>query len=162
MEIAPFRVAVTEADLEDLRERLGRTRWPAEPEGIGWSRGVPVAYLKRLAEYWRTRYDWRKAEAELNAFPQFVAEIDGARVHFLPVRSPEPDALPLIMTHGWPGSVVEFLDVIGPLTDPRAHSGNPLDAFHLVAPSLPGFAFSGPTRQPDWGTPRFARVFSPR
>jgi pimeloyl-ACP methyl ester carboxylesterase len=121
---------------------------------------VPAAYLKGLAAYWRTGYDWRQAEAELNAFPQFTTEIDGANVHFLHVRSPEPDALPLILTHGWPGSVVEFLDVIGPLTDPRAHGGEAADAFHVVAPSLPGFAFSGPTREPNWGTPRFARAFA--
>jgi hypothetical protein len=137
-EIRPFRIDIPQADLDDLRDRLGRTRWSGEVAGAGWSRGVPVGYLKELAEYWRTAYDWRKAETELNAFPQFTTEIDGANIHFLHVRSPEPDALPLLLSHGWPGSIVEFLDVIGPLTDPAAHGGDPADAFHLVRPHRRG------------------------
>jgi pimeloyl-ACP methyl ester carboxylesterase len=159
-EIRPFRIAVPQADLDDLRERLARTRWPDELPGVGWSRGVPLAYLQELAEYWRTGYDWRSWEARLNQYPQFVTTIDGANVHFLRVRSPEPDALPLILTHGWPGSIVEFLEVIGPLADPRAHGGDPADAFHLVIPSLPGYGFSGPTRETGWTTSRVAKAWA--
>lgn len=159
-EIRPFRIDVPQADLEDLRERLARTRFPGELPGVGWSRGVPLGYLRGLAEYWRDGYDWREWEARLNAFPQFATEIDGQNVHFLHVRSPEPGALPLILTHGWPGSVVEFLDVIGPLADPRSHGGDPADAFHLVIPSLPGFGFSGPTREPGWTEGRIARAWA--
>ncbi|MEV4217480.1 epoxide hydrolase family protein [Nonomuraea sp. NPDC049725] len=155
----PFRIDIPQADLDDLRERLARTRWPDELDGAGWSYGVPVAYARRLAEHWRTRYDWREHEAALNAHPQFVTGIDGQDVHFLHVRSPEPDALPLLITHGWPGSVVEFMKVIGPLTDPRAHGGDPADAFHLVAPSIPGFGFSGPTRERGWDVARVARAW---
>jgi epoxide hydrolase len=118
-DIRPFRIEVPETDLDDLRERLARTRWPDELPGVGWSRGVPLGYLKELAEYCRTSYDWRKHEAMLNELPQFTTIIDGANVHFLQVRSQERDALPLVVTHGWPGSFVEFLDVIEPLTDPR-------------------------------------------
>jgi epoxide hydrolase len=156
----PFRVDIPQADLDDLHRRLANTRWPDELPGVGWSRGVPLGYLKELAEYWRTGYDWRAAEARLNQFPQFVTEIDGANVHFYHVRSPEPDALPLVITHGWPGSVAEFLDVIGPLTDPRAHGGDPADAFHLVVPSLPGYGFSGPTSQTGWDYTRTARAWA--
>ena len=141
-EIRPFKIEIPQADLDDLRERLARTRWPAQLPGGGWRRGVPVAYLKGLAAYWRDGYDWRAQEAALNAFPQFTTGIDGQTIHFLHVRSPEPDALPLILTHSWPNSVAEFLRVIGPLADPRAHRGGPADAFHVVAPSLPGFGFS--------------------
>jgi pimeloyl-ACP methyl ester carboxylesterase len=140
----PFRIEIPEADLEDLRSRLAQTRWPDEMANVGWERGVPLGYLKELAEYWRTGYDWRAAEDQLNQLPQFTTEIDGATVYFLHVKSPEPDATPLLITHGWPGSVVEFLDVLGPLTDPRAHGGDPADAFSLVIPSIPGFGFSQP------------------
>jgi pimeloyl-ACP methyl ester carboxylesterase len=149
--IQPFRVEVPQADLDDLRDRLGRTRWPGELPGAGWSRGVPLGYLKDLAEYWRDGYDWRKQEARLNQLPQFVTVVDGQPIHFLHVRSPESDALPLVVTHGYPSSVVEFLDLVGPLTDPRAHGGDPADAFHLVAPSLPGFGFSTPIQGAGWG-----------
>jgi pimeloyl-ACP methyl ester carboxylesterase len=121
---------------------------------------VPTTWLRELAEYWRSGYDWRAAEAKLNSYPQFTTVIDGQRIHFLHVRSPEPDALPLVLTHGWPGSVVEFLDVIGPLTDPRAHGGASEDAFHVVIPSLPGFGFSGPTADAGWGTERIARAWA--
>jgi epoxide hydrolase len=160
MTIKPFKIDIPQADLDDLRDRLARTRWPDELPGVGWSRGVPLAYLKELADYWRTRYDWRKHEARLNQFPQFTTEIDGANIHFLHVRSPERDALPLILTHGWPGSIVEFLDVIGPLSDPRSHGGNPADAFDLVIPSLPGFGLSGPTREIGWTEQRIAAAFA--
>jgi epoxide hydrolase len=158
-EIRAFSVEIPQADLEDLRDRLARTRWPDELPGMGWSRGVPLGYLKELAEYWRTSYDWRKHEAVLNEFPQFTTTIDGANVHFLHVPSPEPDALPLVITHGWPGSIVEFLDVIGPLSDPRSHGGDPADAFHLVIPSIPGYGFSGPTREAGWTTSRVAKAW---
>lgn len=159
-EIRPFRVDIPDADLADLRERLARTRWPAELPGVGWSRGVPGEYLRRVAQYWHTAYDWRAQEAKLNAIPQLTTTIDGQNVHFLHVRSPEPDALPLIVTHGWPGSIVEFMKIIEPLTNPAANGGDPADAFHLVAPSLPGFGFSGPTKEPGWGTERIARAWA--
>jgi len=158
--IRPFRVAIPQSVLDDLHDRLARTRWPEKLPGDDWSSGVPVGYLEELAEYWRMGYDWREWEARLNEFPQYTTEIDGQNVHFLHARSPEPDALPLILTHGWPGSVVEFLDIIGPLTDPRAHGGDPADAFHLVIPSLPGFGFSGPTRDGGWDTARIARAWA--
>jgi epoxide hydrolase len=159
-QIRPFRIEIPQAELDDLRDRLLRTRWPDELPGVGWTRGVPLGYLKDLAGYWRDGYDWRKQEASLNELPQFTTTIDGANVHFLHVRSREPGALPLILTHGWPGSVVEFLNVIGPLTDPRAHGGDPADAFHLVIPSMPGYGLSGPTREPGWTTSRVARAWA--
>ena len=140
--VQPFRIMVSDADIEDLKDRLAKTRWPDETPGEGWSRGVPVDYLRELAEYWRTQYDWRRHEAKLNEYPQFTTRIDGQTMHFLHVRSPEPNAMPLVLLHGWPCSVVEFIDVIGPLTDPRAHGGDPADAFHVVVPSLPGHGFS--------------------
>jgi len=158
-EIRPFRVEVPQADLDDLRDRLGRTRWPGEVPGAGWSRGIPLGYLEELAGYWRDGYDWRAQEARLNQLPQYLTEVDGQPIHFLHVRSPEPGALPLVVTHGYPGSVVEFLDLIGPLTDPRAHGGDPADAFHVVAPSLPGFGFSTPVREPGWAMTRTARAW---
>lgn len=155
----PFRVAFPESELEDLRDRLARTRWPAELPDVGWSRGVPATYLRRLAEYWRTGFDWRAQEAALNAFPQFTTTIDGERIHFLHVRSPEPDALPLIVTHGWPGSVIELTKIIAPLSDPAANGGDAADAFHLVVPSLPGFGLSGPTRATGWDTDHIAHAW---
>jgi epoxide hydrolase len=158
-EIRPFRIEVPQAALDDLGERLARTRWPAEPEGIGWSRGVPVGYLRELAEYWRTAYDWRRHEARLNQLPQFTTTVDGANLHFLHVRSPEPEATPLLLIHGWPGSVVEFQELIGPLTDPRAHGGDPADAFHVVVPSIPGHGFSGPLAETGWNHGRIAGAF---
>jgi len=159
-QITPFRIDVPQAQLDDLAARLDNTRWPtAGPEG-DWSRGVPADYLKGLVDHWRNGYDWRQAEARLNEHPQFTTEIDGANVHFLHVTSPEPDATPLLLLHGWPGSVVEFLDVIGPLSDPRAHGGDPADAFHLVIPSLPGFGFSGPTPGDGWTSRRIASAMA--
>ncbi|MGV9821422.1 epoxide hydrolase family protein [Nocardia xishanensis] len=142
-DIRPFRIEIPQHQLDQLHTRLADTLWPEELPGVGWDKGMPVSYLKPLAEYWRTGYDWRAVEARLNELPQFVTEIDGEQVHFLHVRSPEPDALPLVLNHGWPGTFVEFLDVLGPLSDPRGHGADPADAFHLVVPSLPGFAFSG-------------------
>jgi pimeloyl-ACP methyl ester carboxylesterase len=159
-EIRPFRVDIPQEDLDDLNGRLDRTRWPDELPGVGWSRGVPLGYIKDLAEYWRNSYDWRTWEAGLNELPQFTTQIDNQNVHFLHVRSPEPDALPLIISHGYPGSVVEFLDVIGPLTDPVSHGGEAADAFHVVAPSIPGFGFSTPVREPGWEMARTARAFA--
>jgi pimeloyl-ACP methyl ester carboxylesterase len=156
----PFRIDVPQADLDDLRGRLARTRWPDELPGVGWSYGVSKRYLVELVEHWRVGYDWRKHQARLNQVPQFTTEIDGQTVHFLQLRSPEPDATPLIVTHGWPSTVYDFLDVLGPLTDPRSHGGDPADAFHVVAPSVPGFGFSGPTRQTGWGVGRIARAWA--
>jgi pimeloyl-ACP methyl ester carboxylesterase len=143
-QIRPFRIEIPQADLDDLRARLASTRWPATPRVDDWSRGVPAGYLKGLAEYWATGFDWRAHEAALNEIPQFSTEIDGQTTHFFHVRSPEPDALPLILTHGWPSSPVEFLKLIGPLTDPRGHGADPADAFDVVLPSLPGYGFSNP------------------
>jgi epoxide hydrolase len=157
--IQPYRIAIPQADLDELRDRLGRTRWPDELPDVGWAYGVPLDYLKGLVEYWRTGYDWRAHEARLNEFAQFTTTIDGQNIHFLHVRSPEPNALPLIVTHGWPGSIVEFMKIIGPLTDPRNHGGDPADAFHVVAPSLPGFGLSGPTHETGWNTDRVARAW---
>ena len=153
-EIRPFRIDIPDRDLEDLRERLAGTRWPDELPGGGWRRGVPLDYLRQLADYWRAGFDWRAQEARLNALPQYTTEIDGQTVHFLHVRSPEPAAMPLLVIHGYPSSVVEFLEVIGPLSDPRAHGGDRADAFHLVVPSLPGFGLSTPVREPGWDMAR--------
>jgi len=150
-DIRPFRIEIPPRDIDDLHGRLARTRWPDDPPGSGWERGVPGAYVRGLAEYWRTAFDWRAAEAALNQVPQFTTTIDGQPIHFLHVRSPHPGALPLLLTHGWPSSPVEFLRVIGPLADPGSHGGDPADAFHLVIPSLPGYGFSAPVRQPGWG-----------
>jgi microsomal epoxide hydrolase len=157
--IRPFRIDIPQAEVDDLRDRLARTRWPDQMPGVGWDYGIPLDYVKGLAEYWRTGYDWRVQEARLNEFPQFTTAIDGQNVHFLHVRSPEPQALPLIITHGWPGSVAEFMEIIGPLADPRAHGGDPADAFHLVVPSIPGYGFSGPTRDRGWNPHRIARAW---
>ena len=146
-EIHPFLIEVPQADLEDLRSRLARTRWPNPgpgPAADDWSRGVPLGYLTRLARYWAGDFDWRAQEAALNQIPQFTTVIDEQRIHFFHIRSPEPGALPLILTHGWPSSPVEFTRLIGPLTNPRAHGGDPADAFHVVLPSLPGYGFSNP------------------
>jgi pimeloyl-ACP methyl ester carboxylesterase len=154
--IVPFRLAVADEALADLRSRLIATRWP-DRETVGdWSQGVPLDRIKALCEYWAHVYDWRRCETRLNALGQYHASIDGLRIHFLHVRSPNPDATPLILTHGWPGSVVEFLDVIGPLADPAAHGGDAADAFHVVVPSLPGFGFSDKPATAGWGVERIA------
>jgi hypothetical protein len=149
-DITPFRIDIPQQQLDDLQDRLGRARWPAALPGDDWDTGVPVHWLRDLTEYWRTEYDWRAAEARLNRYPQFTTTIDGQHIHFLHVRSLEPGAFPLILTHGWPDSIVGFLDLIEPLTDPRAHGGDPADAFDVVIPSLPGFGFSGPTVDRGW------------
>jgi epoxide hydrolase len=155
----PFRIGIPQEDLDDLRDRLARTRWPDQLHGVGWDYGIALEYVQDLAEYWRTGYDWRAQEQRLNAFPQFTTTVDGQRVHFLHVRSAEPDALPLIITHGWPGSIAEFMNIIGPLTDPVAYGGDGADAFHLVVPSIPGFGFSGPTTDTGWNVRRIARAW---
>jgi pimeloyl-ACP methyl ester carboxylesterase len=159
-DIHPFRIDIPQAQLDDLHRRLDATRWPDELPGVGWSYGIPAGYLKELTAYWRESYDWRAHETRLNGFPQFTTTIDGQNVHFLHVKSAAANATPLIVTHGWPGSVVEFLDIIGPLTDPVAHGGNARDAFHLVIPSIPGFGFSGPTTEKGWGVDRIAKAWA--
>src|SRR3712207_6784884 len=158
-EIRPFRIEIPQAALDDLRERLDRTRFPDEIPGVGWSRGVPLDYLKDLTQYWADGFDWRQQEAKLNRLPQFTTTIDGQNIHFLHVRSPEPDALPLIITHGYPSSIVEFVEIIGALTDPVSHGGDATDAFHVVAPSIPGFGFSTPALETGWEMARTARAF---
>jgi epoxide hydrolase len=155
-EIGPFRIEIPEADLDDLRLRLHLTRWPDAETVDDWSQGIPLSYTRDLCRYWLEQYDWRACEASLNRYPQFRISIDGLDIHFLHVRSPHSDALPLVLTHGWPGSIVEFRKVIGPLTDPAAHGGDADDAFHLVCPSLPGFGFSGKPGRSGWGVDRIA------
>jgi pimeloyl-ACP methyl ester carboxylesterase len=159
-EIVEFRLDVPEADLDDLRERLARTRFPERETVADWSQGIPLAYVKELCEYWRDGYDWRRVEARLNAIGQLRTEIDGLGIHFLHARSPHPGALPLLLTHGWPGSVVEFFKVIGPLVDPPAHGGDAADAFDVVCPSLPGYGFSDKPSEPGWGVPRIAAAWA--
>ncbi|MEV0643135.1 epoxide hydrolase [Streptomyces sp. NPDC050619] len=158
--VRPFRIDIPQGDLDDLYDRLDRARWPDDLSATGWAYGVPADYLRELVRYWRHSYDWRAAEAQLNAWPQFTTTIDGANVHFAHIRSPEPDATPLIITHGWPGSIVEFLDVVGPLTDPAAHGGDPADAFHIVVPSIPGFGLSGPAPDTGWEAGRIAGAWA--
>ncbi|MGH9047799.1 MAG: epoxide hydrolase family protein [Acidimicrobiales bacterium] len=159
-DIAPFRIEIADDVLEDLARRLAETRWPeAEPVG-DWSQGVPLAYLRDLCRYWAEHYDWRSRERRLNAFAQYRTEIDHLGIHFVHVPSPEPGALPLVLTHGWPGSVVEFVEVIGPLTDPAAHGGDPADAFHVVCPSLPGYGFSDKPQSTGWGVERIAGAWA--
>jgi epoxide hydrolase len=155
-----FRIAVADAELDDLRARLRATRWPEREAVDDWSQGVPLDYLKELCRHWAEDYDWRATERRLNALPQFRTTIDGLGIHFLHVRSPHSDALPLVMTHGWPGSIVEFLGVIGPLTDPVAHGGDATDAFHIVCPSLPGYGFSDKPARTGWGVERIASAWA--
>lgn len=157
--ISPFQLAIPDATLADLRARLENTRWPDRETVDDWSQGVPLDRIKALCDYWEHEYDWRRCEARLNAAGQFQTDIDGLSIHFLHIRSPHPEAVPLILTHGWPGSVIEFLDVIGPLTDPVAHGGDAADAFHLVIPSLPGFGFSDKPTTTGWGVERIARAW---
>ena len=158
--VTPFRVEVGDDQLDDLRRRLAGARWPEPAPVTDWSQGVPVDWLRDLCAYWQDEYDWRRCEKTLAGFPQFTTEVDGLGVHFIHVQSPSPDALPLVMTHGWPGSVVEFLDVIGPLADPAAHGDDPADAFHVVCPSLPGYGFSGKPAEPGWDIDRIADAWA--
>jgi pimeloyl-ACP methyl ester carboxylesterase len=158
--IRPFRVDIPEEALDDLRRRIAATRWPSRELVADRSQGVQLATMQELARYWTTDYDWRKAEARLNALPQFTTTIDGVDIHFLHVKSPHEDALPLIMTHGWPGSVIELLETVGPLTDPTAHGGEASDAFDLVLPSLPGYGFSGEPADLGWNVGRVAQAWA--
>jgi pimeloyl-ACP methyl ester carboxylesterase len=160
VDITPFRVVIGEDAIEDVRRRLHQTRWP-EPETVDdWSQGVPLAYAREVCRYWADDYDWDAAESRLNRFPQFRTEIDGLGIHFVHARSSHPNALPLILTHGWPGSTVEFAKVIGPLVDPAADGGEPEDAFHVVCPSLPGYGFSDKPTTTGWGTERIAGAWA--
>ncbi|MGY1664194.1 epoxide hydrolase family protein [Geodermatophilus sp. SYSU D00705] len=158
--IRPFRVDVSDEALTELRRRIESTRWPTRELVADRSQGVQLATMQELCRFWATEYDWRRCEAKLNALPQFVTEIDGVDVHFIHVRSPHEDALPLVMTHGWPGSVVELLETVGPLTDPTAHGGRAEDAFHLVLPSLPGYGFSGEPTELGWDVARVGRAWA--
>jgi len=155
-----FEIRVDDRDLDDLRDRLARTRWPDAETVDDWSQGVPLAYMRELCRYWEREYDWRACERRLNAFPHFKAEVDGLGIHFIHARSPHPDAFPLVLTHGWPGSVVEFLKVIGPLVDPVAHGGDASDAFDIVCPSLPGYGFSDKPTGTGWGLERIAGAWA--
>lgn len=159
-DITPFKVDVPQAALDDLKERLANTRWPDKEPVTDWSQGVPLTKAQSLVEYWRTRYEWRPVERTLNGLPQFRTQIDGLGIHFIHVRSKHKNALPMILTHGWPGSVLEFLQVIAPLTDPTAHGGKADEAFHLVIPSLPGFGFSDKPTEPGWRLPRIANAWA--
>jgi len=158
--ISPFTYRAPQSALDDLRQRLARVRWPERETVTDWSQGVPVAKLQALVEYWRTDYDWRRCETRFNGFAQYRTEIEGLDFHFLHLRSPHANALPLIITHGWPGSVIEFFKIIEPLTNPTAHGGKPEDAFHVVAPSLPGFAFSGKPDRRGWNAARIAEAWA--
>ena len=159
-DIRPFQIEVPQEQIDDLVRRIAATRWPTTELVPDRSQGVQLTTLQALADYWTSEYDWRRCEARLNALPQFTTEIDGVEIHFVHVRSRHEDAMPLIMTHGWPGSVVEMLDTVGPLTDPTAHGGSPEDAFHLVLPSLPGYGFSGVPAELGWDSGRIARAWA--
>lgn len=158
-EILPFTVAISEDAIADLRARLAATRWPDAETTGDWSQGIPLGYLRELCDYWANAYDMRRIERQLNAWPQFRTVIDGLGFHGLHVRSPHPGALALVMTHGWPGSLIEFLEVIGPLTDPVAHGGDAADAFHVVCPALPGYGFSDKPREAGWSVERIGRAW---
>lgn len=158
--ITPFTLAIPQSELDDLHRRLDRARWPERETVDDWTQGVPLGKMRALCDHWRHRYDWRACEERLNALGQFRTEIDGLRIHFLHIRSPHADAMPLLLTHGWPGSVIEFLKTVGPLTDPTAHGGDAADAFHLVIPSLPGYGFSDKPRETGWDVARIAKAWA--
>jgi len=158
--IKPFSIHVADSDLQDLDQRLALARFPEKETPHDWSQGVPLEYMREVVDYWRDDYDWRRAESRINAFDQFTAEIEGLDIHFLHVRSEEPNALPLVLTHGWPGSIVEFLKVIEPLTNPAAHGGDSGDAFHVVCPALPGYGFSGKPAGTGWGVEKIASTWA--
>jgi pimeloyl-ACP methyl ester carboxylesterase len=158
--VRPFHVEVPEEDLVELRRRIAATRWPEKEPVTDQSQGVQLATMQALARYWETEYDFGRLEARLNAFPQFITELDGLDIHFIHLKSPHEDALPLIITHGWPGSVIEILNVIGPLADPTAHGGDAADAFHVVVPSMPGYGFSAKPEETGWDTARMARAWA--
>jgi hypothetical protein len=157
--IRPFHVNVPETELNDLGRRINATKWPEQETVTDASQGVQLATIQALARYWATEYDWRKIEAKLNALPQFVTNIDGLDIHFIHVRSKHENALPLIVTHGWPGSIIEQMKIIGPLTNPTAHGGNASDAFHLVIPSMPGYGYSGKPTTTGWDVAHIARAW---
>ena len=159
-DIQPFRVDIAEQQLDDLKMRLANARWPEKETPEDWSQGIPLDYVREVADYWLTAYDWRRGEARINAFDQFTTTVENIDIHFLHVRSPHEHALPLIMTHGWPGSIVEFLKVIGPLTRPEEHGGDASDAFHVVCPSLPGYGFSGKPAVTGWGVEKIADAWA--
>ena len=158
--VRPFRIEVPQGEIDELRRRIDATRWPTGELVTDRSQGVQLAAIQNLARYWRTEYDWRRCEARLNALPQFKTEIDGLDIHFIHVESAHKNALPLIMTHGWPGSVVELLETTGPLTDPTAHGGRAEDAFHLVLPSIPGYGFSDDSAELGWGPIRIGQAWA--
>lgn len=159
-EIVPFKIEIPEEQLEDLKHRLALTRWPNKETPQDWSQGIPLAYMREMVEYWRHHYNWREREALLNRFAQYRCEVNGLGLHFIHVRSPVEEALPLIMTHGWPGSIVEFQKVIDPLSNPEAHGGKAEDAFHVVCPSLPGYGFSDKPQEVGWTTGKIAETWS--
>ena len=158
-QIRPFRFDVPASALDDLHRRLDLTRFPERETPNDWSQGVPLAYMQEIHAYWRDRYDWRRCETTLNSYPQWITELDGLDIQFMHVRSPHADALPMVMTHGWPGSILEFMKVLGPLTDPTKHGGEARDAFHVVCPTLPGFGFSGKPTAPGWTLNRIGRAW---
>jgi epoxide hydrolase len=158
--VEPFRIDIPDEEIDDLRRRIRDARWPDQLPESGWSYGTDIDELRPLAQYWADGYDWRQHEAELNAYPHFLTSIQGQRVHFIHARSANEDALPLVLSHGWPGSISEFTRVIGPLVDPEAHGGDPADAFHVVVPSLPGYGFSGPTTEPGWDVRRIGGAWA--
>jgi pimeloyl-ACP methyl ester carboxylesterase len=154
-----FEISIADGELEDLRRRLNATRWPDTETPDDWSQGIPLSYMREIRDYWANDYDWRRCEKLLNGWDQFETKIDGVDIHFLHVKSPHPDAMPLLITHGWPGSVLEFRHIIGPLTDPEAHGGKAKDAFHVIAPSLPGYGFSGKPTAPGWSIQKIATAW---
>jgi pimeloyl-ACP methyl ester carboxylesterase len=158
--IKPYRIEIPDSALKDLKQRLANTRWPDRETPDDWAQGIPLAYMQEVVRYWASEYDWRSCEARVNRLDSFKTTLDGLGIHFLHVRSPQEDALPLLMTHGWPGSIVEFLKVIDPLSDPVAHGGNPADAFHVICPSLPGYGFSDKPTETGWSTGRIARAWA--
>lgn len=158
--IHPFKLSIAQSDLDDLHTRLRLTRWPDKETVTDWSQGVPLAAIQELCEYWQTEYDWRRCEALLNSYPQFTTNIDGVEIYFLHIRSKHEDALPLVLTHGWPGSVLEFRHIIDKLVDPKSHGGSSDDAFHLVVPALPGYAFSDKPKEVGWDYRRTARAWA--
>jgi epoxide hydrolase len=158
--IHPFKLSIPQSDLDDLQTRLRLTRWPDKETVTDWSQGVPLATIQELCEYWQTKYDWRRCEGLLNSYSQFTTTIDGVEVYFLHIRSKHENALPILLTHGWPGSILEFRHVIDKLVDPETHGGSPKDAFHLVIPALPGYAFSGRPTERGWDYQRTARAWA--
>jgi len=158
--ISPFKIEISSSDLDDLKSRLSNTRWPDKETPGDWSQGIPLAYMKEICSYWLEKYDWRKCESKLNTFNQFKTNYDNVDIHFIHQKSSHKEARPLLITHGWPGSIIEFHKVINPLVDPTNHEGKPEDAFHIIAPSLPGYGFSGKPETTGWGAEKIAKVWS--